>query len=227
MNKFKRELAILAVLLIAVSAISVFYYGKMMDAGVEKVPIHWNINNEPDNFASPLVACLFGPGMVILIMVATFAMSRKEYSKSEKRSTRFVILLIASFLVFINWVALKSALGYGSDGGIDISAIHLGLGLMFILLGNQLGKLPYSRWVGIRVPATLNNEEVWNRVHRKSGKYMVLSGACILIAAFLGDKPLTIIFYIPFIVSLILMIFVIPAIATKQVENEGKLNKNN
>ncbi|MCK4530549.1 MAG: DUF1648 domain-containing protein, partial [Candidatus Marinimicrobia bacterium] len=90
MNKFKRELAILAVLLIAVSAISVFYYGKMMDAGVEKVPIHWNINNEPDNFASPLVACLFGPGMVILIMVATFAMSRKEYSKSEKRSTRFV-----------------------------------------------------------------------------------------------------------------------------------------
>ena len=222
MNKFKRELAILAVLLIAVSAISVFYYGKMMDAGVEKVPIHWNINNEPNNFASPLVACLFGPGAVILIMLATFAMSRKEYSKGEKRSTRFVILLIASFLVFMNWVALKSALGYGSDSGFDVSAIHIGLGLMFILLGNQLGKLPYSRWNGIRVPATLNNEEVWNRVHRKSGKYMVLSGAFVLAAAFIGDKPWAIFFYIPLMISLILMIFIIPAIEKKKVEEEAK-----
>jgi len=220
MNKFKRELAILAVLLIAVSAISIFYYGKMMDAGVEKVPIHWNINNEPDNFASPFVACLFGPGTILLIMLSTFAMSRKEYSKSEKRSTRFVILLVASFLVFINWVALKSALGYVSDAGFDMSALHLGLGLMFILLGNQLGKLPYSRWVGIRVPATLNNEEVWNRVHRKSGKYMVISGAFVLAATFIGDKPWAIFFYIPLMISLILMIFIIPAIEKKKVEED-------
>ena len=89
MNKFKKELIILAVFLVAVSAISIYFYGEFKESGVDKVPIHWNINNEADNFASPLVACLLGPAAIILIMIATFSMSRKEYSKSEKKSTRF------------------------------------------------------------------------------------------------------------------------------------------
>jgi immunity protein, SdpI family len=225
MNKFKKELIILAIFLVAVSAISIYFYGEFKESGVDKVPIHWNINNEPDNFASPLVACLFGPGAIILIMASTYFMSRKEYSKSEKKSTRFVILLIAAFLVFMNWVALKSAVGYSSDKGFDVSAIHLGLGLLFILLGNQFGKLPHSRWVGIRVPATLNNEEVWNRVHRKGGRLMVLSGAFILSASFIGDKSWSIFFYVPFAISLILMIFVLPSAEKRRVEDEEKLKK--
>ncbi len=227
MNKFKKELIVLAVFLVAASAISIYFYGEFKESGVNKVPIHWNINNEADNFASPLVASLIGPAVIILIMVATVAMSRKEYSKSEKRSTRFVILLVAALMVFINWVALKSASGYGAEEGFDISLVHLGLGLIFILIGNQFGKMPQSRWIGIRVPATLNNEEVWNRVHRKSGRLMVLSGACVIAAAFMDDKPGAVFFYIPLFVSLILMIFVLPAIEKKKVENEGKLNKNN
>ncbi|MCF7832296.1 MAG: SdpI family protein [Candidatus Marinimicrobia bacterium] len=222
MNKFKNELIILVVLLIAISAISIYFYGEFKESGVEKVPIHWNINNEPNNFASPLVACLIGPVAIILIMIATFSMSRKEYSSSEKKSTRFVILLVAALMVFINWIALKSAVGYTNDQGLDVTAMHLGLGLLFILLGNQFGKLPRSHWIGIRVPATLNNEEVWNRVHRKSGKYMVLSGVFVLIASFIGDKPLAIYFYIPLFVSIILMIFVFPSMEKKRVEEEGK-----
>ena len=222
MNKFKRELIILAVFLIAVSAISIYFYGEFKESGVDKVPIHWNINNEADNFASPLVACLMGPAAIILIMIATLSMSRKEYSKSEKKSTRFVILLVAALMVFINWVALKSAGGYAQDQGFDVPAIHLGLGLVFILLGNQFGKLPRSRWIGIRVPATLNNEEVWNRVHRKGGRLMVLSGAFVLAAVFVGDRPIAIFFYIPLFVSIILMIFVLPTAEKKRVEEEEK-----
>jgi uncharacterized membrane protein len=223
-NKFKRELAILAVLLVAISLISVYFYGKMIDSGLEKVPVHWNINNQPDRFASPLIASLIGPVVILLMMVITFSMSKRDYSKIEKKSMRFVILLVAAFLVFMNWVALKSAAGYGLGRGFDISAIHLGLGLLFILLGNQFGKLPYSYWVGIRVPATLNNEEVWNRVHQKSGKYMVISGIFILAATFVGDKSWSIYFYLPLALSLILMIFVFPTIEKKKVEkkNHGK-----
>ena len=225
MNKFKNELIVLVVLLVAISAISIYFYGEFKDSGVDRVPIHWNINNEPDNFASPLVACLIGPGVIILIMIATLSMSRKEYSKSEKKSTRFVILLVAALMVFINWVALKSAVGYTNDQGFDVTAMHLGLGLLFILLGNQFGKLPRSHWIGIRVPATLNNEEVWNRVHRKGGRLMVLSGAFVLATLFVGDRPIAIFFYIPLFVSIILMIFVLPAIEKKRVEEEEKIKR--
>ena len=222
MNKFKKELIVLAVFFVAVSAISIYFFGEFKESGVEKVPIHWNINNEADNFASPLVACLIGPAVIILIMIASFGMSRKEYSKSEKKSTRLVILFVAALLVFVNWVALKSASGYGTDEGFDISMIHLGLGLVFVLIGNQFGKLPRSHWVGIRVPATLNDEEVWNRVHRMGGRLMVLSGVFVLAATFVKDRPIAIYFYIPLFLSIILMIFVLPAIEKKRVEEEEK-----
>ena len=222
MNKFKGELFVLIILLIVISVISIHFYNEMKEAGLDKVPIHWNVHNEPDNFATPLLACLIGPCVILLMMGITFSMSKREYSKIEKKSMRFVILLIAAFLVFMNWVALKSAVGYDSGQGFDVSTIHLGLGLLFILLGNQFGKLPYSKWVGIRVPATLNSEEVWNRVHQKSGKYMVISGLFVLSATVVGDKSWSIYFYLPFAVSVILMIFVFPTIEKKKVEKENK-----
>jgi immunity protein, SdpI family len=221
MNKFKKELIVLIVFLITVSAISIYYYGEFKETGVEKVPIHWNINNEPDNFASPFVACLFGPVVIFLVMVSTFAMSKKKYSKSEKKSTRFVIMLVAALMVFINWVALKSALGYNTEQGFDISMIHLGLGLVFVLMGNQFGKLPQSRWIGIRIPATLNNEEVWNRVHRKSGRFMVVSGAFVIAATFVGEKSWAWVFYLPLFVSLIFMTIIIPMQEKKKVKEES------
>ena len=222
MNKFKRELAILAILLVAMSAISVFYYGEMKDAGIDKVPIHWNVHNEPDHFASPLIACLIGPAVIVLMMTATQGMSRKEYSKGEIKTTRFVILLVASVMVFLNWVTLKSALGYSMGKGFDLSMLHLLLGLLFVLIGNQFGKMPYSRWMGIRVPATLENEEVWNRVHQKSGKLMVISVAFVLAAVFVGNAPWVWVFYIPLFFSMITMIFILPAIEKRRLGNEEK-----
>lgn len=223
MYKFKRELIVLIVFLLAMLAISIYYYGQFIELGVEQVPIHWNVQNEPDNFASPLIACLFGPVVIILIMLATVGMSKKEYSKIEKRTSRFTILLVAALMVFVNWVALKSALGYSNEQGFDMSLLHLGLGLVFVLLGNQFGKLTPQRWIGIRIPATLNNDEVWNRVHRKSGRLMVLSGASVIIATFFGETPWAWVFYIPLFISIVLMIFVIPSIEKNHVEKEEEL----
>ncbi len=222
MNRFKRELIILGILFVAALVISIYFYGEMKESGVERVPIHWNIHNEPDNFASPLIACLFGPVSIMFMIVVTAIMSRKNFSRAERKSTRFVILLIASFLVFINWVALKSALGYSTNEGFDISAIFLGFGLMFILLGNQFGKLPRSRWIGIRVPATLYNEEVWNRVHRIGGKLMVISGIFILPATFIENTKIAIFFFVPLFISLILTIIVLPEFIKNKVEMEEK-----
>lgn len=221
MNKFKQEVVILAILLIVSSLISVHFYSEFLEKGIDKVPIHWNINNEADNFASPLIASLFGPAIIILIMLATFGMSRKKYSQQKIKSTRFVITLIGGLMVFINWVALSSASAYG-ESAFNAKMIHLALGIMFVLLGNQLGKLPYSKWIGIRVPATLNNEEVWNRVHQKSGKFMVLSGVCIILLPLLEIQSGAIYFYIPLIISMIYMTFIYPTIVKKQLEKENK-----
>ncbi len=218
MKTFRRELIILFIFFLIISAVSIYFYVEMDKAGVKEVPIHWNIHNEPDNFASPLVAVLIAPLVMLALMFTTWGMSIKKYSDSEKKSARFIILLIAALFVFLNWVALKAGSGYSRGETFDISLLHIGLGLLFILIGNQLGKMRPSYWIGIRIPATLNNEEVWNRVHRKSGRLMVLSGIFIFGRVFFSQYTWSWIFYIPLFVSIILMIVVIPAIEKKKVE---------
>ena len=220
MNTIKREIIILGILFLVISAISINFYVEMNNSGVEKVPIHWNVHYEPDRFASPIIAVLIGPLTMLVIILATWRMSKKRHSDTEKKSTRIIILFVAALMVFVNWISLKAASGYVSGESADISNIHLGLGLVFVLIGNQFGKLRPSRWIGIRIPATLNNEEVWNRVHRKGGRLMVISGLCVITAVFFGEQTWSWIFYIPLFISIIMMIFVLPAIEKKKVEKE-------
>ena len=60
-----------------------------------------------------------------------------------------------------------------------------GIGLMFAMIGNQLGKSRSMYLIGIRTPWTLASEEVWIKSHRLAGKLMVASGLLMLVAAFL------------------------------------------
>ena len=59
------------------------------------------------------------------------------------------------------------------------------VGLMFVLIGNQLGKSRSMYLVGIRTPWTLASEEVWIKTHRLGGKLMVLGGLLLALFAFL------------------------------------------
>ncbi|MDZ7795896.1 MAG: SdpI family protein [Candidatus Marinimicrobia bacterium] len=219
MKNFKHELGVLIIFFLFACAVSAYFFLEMQQAGVSKVPVHWNIHNEADLFASPLIAALIGPVAVLLIIIAAVSIPGRKYSGTEKKSVIFIIMVVTACLVFINWVALQAAAGFAGGKTLDISLLHLGLGILFVLIGNRLGKLRPSYWVGIRLPATLNNEEVWNRVHRKSGRLMVFSGLCVFIAVFFGERPWVWIFYLPLFISILLMIFVIPALEKKKTGN--------
>jgi uncharacterized membrane protein len=60
-----------------------------------------------------------------------------------------------------------------------------GVGLMFVLIGNQLGKSRSMFLVGIRTPWTLSSEEVWIKTHRLGGKLTMAAGLIMIVAAFL------------------------------------------
>ncbi len=218
-EKFNHELAVLIIFFFFACAVSAYFFLEMQQAGVSKVPVHWNIHNEADLFTSPLIAVLIGPVAILLIIIVAVSIPRIKYSGAERKSVTFIIMVISACLVFMNWVALKAAAGHAAGKTLDISLLHLGLGILIILIGNRLAKLRPSYWVGIRLPATLNSEEVWNRVHRKSGRLMVFSGLCVFIAVFFGEQPWVWVFYLPLFISIILMIFIIPALEKKKTGN--------
>jgi uncharacterized membrane protein len=77
------------------------------------------------------------------------------------------------------------------------SFLYYSLGLMFILMGNILPKMPSSFFIGIRTPWTLSSEYIWRKTHKVGGVCFVLSGLImIFISAIWGNNStaLTIMF---------------------------------
>lgn len=65
------------------------------------------------------------------------------------------------------------------------------MGFLFILIGNYLPKMRHSYTVGIKLPWTLADEEVWDKTHRMAGFLWVVCGFIVFIGSFL-HKPFSI-----------------------------------
>ncbi|MEL7298668.1 MAG: SdpI family protein, partial [Pseudomonadota bacterium] len=61
-----------------------------------------------------------------------------------------------------------------------------GVGLLFVVLGNYMGKLRKNFFIGIRTPWTLASDEVWARTHRLGGYLFVAAGIGLMLSAFIG-----------------------------------------
>ena len=58
-----------------------------------------------------------------------------------------------------------------------------GLGLMFIVLGNVMGKVRWNYFVGLKTPWALNDKEVWQKSQRFGGWAFVIAGLAFLFEA--------------------------------------------
>jgi uncharacterized membrane protein len=84
------------------------------------------------------------------------------------------------------FATLGAALGYFKD----ISSIVIFcVSALFMILGNYFGKIRQNYFVGIRVPWTIADEDVWNRTHRLAGKLWVAAGAIGILGVFM-PKPI-------------------------------------
>lgn len=142
-----------------------------------RVPTHWNVHGVADGFTAkpwgPFVGPLLLLGCYLLFLVLP-ALSPTGFTM--RRFGRYWDILVAATMavcfVLCN-LALFAALGLRFS--VE-RVLCLGLGALFLVFGNYMGKLRRNFFVGIRTPWTLANEEVWNRTHRLGGKLFVAAG---------------------------------------------------
>ncbi|HEX6559998.1 MAG TPA: SdpI family protein, partial [Longimicrobiales bacterium] len=96
----------------------------------------------------------------------------------------FVLQLLVAFISVMNVVGLGHALGWPVNVP---TAVLLGIGAMFMILGNVLPRTRSNWFMGIRTPWTLDSESVWRETHRLGGRTFVLGGFVTMIAAFLPE----------------------------------------
>ncbi len=146
----------------------------------EIVPIHWGINGQPNGYGPKWMGTFLYPlisaGIYVLIralMAAGPRLGGRENATANIQVWRIILAGIMLFLLIIQLSTIAQTLGVGFD---TTMVVMLALSLLFIFLGNYMGKMRRNFWMGIRTPWTLTSSVVWERTHRLGGWLFVAVG---------------------------------------------------
>jgi uncharacterized membrane protein len=190
----------------------------------ERLPVHWDIRFEPDQFverAEALTYFLIPPlamaGFLLLAHVLPWLSPRHFKVDSFRRVYDYVIALVVALFAYLHVMLLWSYIAGGAAPGRLIVA---GFFLFFALIGNVMGQVQRNFWVGVRTPWTLASEAVWIRTHRVAAWLYVPLGILGFVAVLAG-APLAVCFVV-FLVVALLPVFYSLALY-KRLERQGKV----
>lgn len=152
----------------------------------EQMPMHRNIHGQVDKYWTKLGGVLSIP-LIVLGMIVLFRFLPKIDPKKanyEKFWNTWEILQfgLIGFMIYVYGVSLLITL----YPGYSINTFMLAwLWILFMFLGNYMGKIKHNFFVGIKTPWTISNEIVWNKTHRFAGWLWVLGGLVFFIQAFI------------------------------------------
>ena len=175
----------LAVLVLSIEFALSGLVATQIDLG-EQVPIHWGIDGRADGYGPAWLALLLGP-LLTAGLAGVFALipaidPRRANLERSREAYRWMVGSILAFVGLVHVLVLLAAM----DTGIDVTRlIGIGIGLLLVVIGNFLGKLRSTWFVGIRTPWTLSSERAWARTHRLGGYLFVALGLVIALSGML------------------------------------------
>jgi len=154
-----------------------------------QVATHFDLQGEPNGWSSRLVASVLVPALGLLLAAVFTVLPRIDprranyalFGQTYWTIVNAVLVLLAGIHIF----SLGKALGWT----VDMTRVSaLGVGGLFVLLGNLMTRIRPNWFVGIRTPWTLSSDTVWRKTHRFGGVAFVIAGLCIAATALVASK---------------------------------------
>jgi uncharacterized membrane protein len=143
----------------------------------DRIPVHWNWRGEVDRYGGKFEGLLLLPlvslALYLLLLVLPLFDPGKANYRTFAGAYNLIRLMITLFLSAIYAVGVLVSLGYHVDMN---TVIGLALGVLFIVLGNVLGKIRPNWFVGVRTPWTLSSKLSWTKTHRLAGWLFIVMG---------------------------------------------------
>jgi uncharacterized membrane protein len=188
--------------IVAAVGVTAFLYPSLPDA----VPSHWNIRGEVDGYLSKPWGVIILPLSAILVFVVMRlipVISPKGYrTESFANVVHIFQVAMVGFMSIVAILVLLAASGVNVPMNESIFAM---LGVMFMVIGNYLGKTRKNFFLGIRTPWTLASDEVWGRTHRLAGRLFILQGL-IMLSGVLFEIPIAV------LIGMVGVIVVVPVV---------------
>ena len=163
----------------------ILYLSIQWNALPDSIPLHSNMKGEVDRWGSKLelLPFTFLPLIVHLILLFITKIRAKEISENYR-----TIKLVLLGIITVTILALLHTII--NRGGEKISFNFIAIGSMILFMSFFMKSIKPNNLFGIRLPWTLNNEEVWNRTHSFASKIFAISGFLIILVTLLLSKKL-------------------------------------
>ena len=161
--------------------LGLIYYPSLPD----KMAIHFNFQSVPDNWYPKFIVLFILPLILLLGHAFCLYCTFKDTKNVENQAMIHIVIWIIPVLSnAISMILIAYALGVIFNISFFIRFL---IALLFIILGNYLPKSRVSDTIGIRLPWTVNNPEVWRKTHRMAG-YLWLIGGLVLLCTLPFDS---------------------------------------
>jgi uncharacterized membrane protein len=153
-----------------------------------RMAVHFGLDGQPngyqDKFSFIVIIGLLTLVLPLLIKVLQQIDPRRENYTKFRGAFEWIRFAVTIFLSGIFAVDIAYNLGVS----LNFQMITLiGIGLLFIVIGNYLGQVRSNYFIGIRTPWTLAHEEVWRRTHRLAGPLWMIAGLVNIASAFMPE----------------------------------------
>ena len=176
--KNKKIIALMWILALAPFVLVALNWGKLPD----QVPLHWNVANQVDSYApkSQLwLLCCISPALCLLFQFLPKIDPKKaNYERFQGKYDLFGPIL-PGLLLLVMFVTVSEAI---DPGALPVGKLVLGaVSIVLMVVGNVMGKLKTTWFMGIRTPWSLSDPDVWAKTNRMGGWVFFLGGLVTLI----------------------------------------------
>ena len=199
----KKEIALLAIV-----ALPFLYLGFVWNELPDQVPMHWNMQGEIDRYGdkTELISIPFMlPVLVYLIFLIVPKIDPKNQLGQMGKKYDSLKFLLTTFMSVLAMFIIYSA---ENQSLTNPNYILMGIGVLYIILGNFFKTIKANYFIGIRTPWTLENEIVWKKTHQMGGILWFIGGLAIIICSLILTEELNFIVFM----SITIIIAVIPII---------------
>jgi uncharacterized membrane protein len=151
----------------------------------EIIPTHWSgLDAQPDGWSSRAVGAWLMPAILLgmwgLLRVLPKIDPRGSNYAKFGGAFEGIIISVMLFMLGMHVIILRAALGHPAPMQ---RVVPLGIGVLFVVIGNLLPRARPNWFVGIRTPWTLSSDRVWEKTHRFGGRVFVAAGIVIVLGA--------------------------------------------
>ena len=195
-----KVLIITSLLCLAPIVMGLAYY----DVLPESIAIHFDINNNPNNFWSKN-AFVFGMPLMMLV-IQIFASVVVDLKDTRKDANRKITMISKLMIPIITTILYGVTISYALGNMLDIRKIAMWIvGVMFIILGNYTPKTKGNTFVkGFRV----DDEVLQNKLNKIVGYMFVINGLLGIISTFFKPIFSVIVIFLIILEMLVLQIWV-------------------